>query len=174
MKVVANTPDRLVFEHTPVGVAVLLGIFVVGGIAAGGAAISMHERLTWDDDFVRIGAGLILASLVVGVALAWATVRARRLIFDSTASEVRLESRGLGAARVRSWPLANLRDVDVSETNLGGSRYIHATRLLFADGTSEKVGTMDPPTVQAIERNVATMRAWLQAHRSAQPVVTAR
>lgn len=165
MKVVANTPDRLVFQHTPVGVAVLLGIFVSGGVAAGGAAISMHQRLTWTDDFVRIGVGLILCSLIFGAGLAWATVRRRLLIFDGPASEVRLESRGLGAVRVRSWPLANLRDVDVSETNLGGSRYIHATRFLFADGTSEKVGKMDPPTLPAIERNVATIRAWLQAHR---------
>ena len=167
MKLVVNTRDRLVFQHTPVGVTVLLGIFVVAGVAAGGAAISMHERLVWTDDFVRIGAGLILGSLVLGAALARVTVRVRQLVFDAAASEVRLESRGLGTTRVTRWPLGTLRDVDVSETRLGGSRYIHATRLLFADGTSQKVGEMDPPTVQGIERNVSTIREWLQAHRSA-------
>ncbi|MEM6291346.1 MAG: hypothetical protein AAGA54_08785 [Myxococcota bacterium] len=161
MKITTHTTDRLVFEHNSIALGVIIVLFTAGGIAAGIAALTMHQTLSFDDDFIRLGIGMILGFLLVGTLVFGAAVRKRRLIFDRIASEITVESLGLWKKAPRRWPLQSIRSVKVSETYLGGTKRVHSTEFTFADGSTGNVGSMDPPTVGAIERNVATMRQWL-------------
>ncbi len=161
MKVTTHTPDVLIFEHKSIALGVVLVIAITAGVAAGLAALSMHETWSLEDDFVQIGSGMLLSTLTLGPLLFGATVRTRRLTFDRNAAEIRLESRGLWSKTPQRWPLESLRSIEVSETVLGGTRRIHATQFSFEDGSMTKLGTMDPPTVEAMEGNINTMRQWL-------------
>lgn len=163
MKALVHTPTHLVFKHVPVGLAFIMGLLILLGVGAGAAAITSHQTLVWTDDFIRLGVGLILGTLVLGGLITWKAVRTRRLIFDADADIVRLESRGLGPLQLTSWPLAKLVRAEVLSSYTTGSGPTHATKLVFIDGQSKTLGIMDPPTQGQVAHNVATINGWLAA-----------
>lgn len=163
MKALVHTPARLVFKHVPIGLAFIMGVLILGGVGAGAAAVSMHETWVWTDDFIRLGVGMILGTVLLGGLVTWKAVRTRRLVFDADADVLRLESRGLGRPQLTSWPLANLVRAEISRTYSSGSGPRDATKLVFTDGQSKALVSMDPPTHGQIAHNVATINGWLAA-----------
>ncbi len=169
MKALVHTPTRLVFKHVPIGLGFMMGLLIVSGVAAGAAAISMHETLAWTDDFIRIGVGLVFGTLFLGGLVVWKAVRVRRLVFDADADVLSFESRGLGQPQLSTWPLASLVRAEISTTYLSGSGHRHTTQLVFADGKTKKLGSMDPPTHARIAHNIAVISEWLAARSRVDP-----
>ena len=165
MKLTTHTPDRLVFEHRAVGMEILAILLLNVGLGAGGATMAMHETWALGDESVLLGLGLILATLVLTALVVWKGVRARRLVFDADAHEVRYASRSLGGTERSAWLLHELEAVEVYRTRTNPS--LHAARLRWSDGTETRLSAT---TERRSQRHARTINEWLAEARRLPPL----
>lgn len=118
MRIIEQTPDRLVFHDSPWGLRGMGAIF--GG--SGGAIVTFMvkgghsaEHNAWVAYVVGTGFALI------GIAMLL-TAADRRVVFDATSKVARLITRGLFSIKTDEYPFANIRDIALEMQNMATGR----------------------------------------------------
>jgi hypothetical protein len=140
MRIVDQSPDRLVIEIRPVGLMILcLGLFLLFlflGFGAG-STISLFTGVTGFPGGSAIpapsGFGLIGYASVIPLGVAIFALKTRRLTFDRTGGTVTIATRGvLGRGEAR-YPLAAFRGASVTQSRSGTNGTTYTAVLHFAD-----------------------------------------
>lgn len=154
MKVLANTPDRLILERRPWILAISILLFTLVFVAIGLSQVASGQIL--GSLAFGLGGGL------VGFIGFWAFVRRTQVILDRGYGTVTIRRRSLFGFTQEVYPLDEVTGAEV-ETSSGGDTDTHRPALAL-DG---QTGPRRVPLVQvyvsgrSAERVVATIQDWL-------------
>jgi hypothetical protein len=140
MRIVEQSPDRLVIDIRPVGLMILcLGLFLLFLFLGFGTGqiVSLFTGLTGFPNGSAIpapsGFGLIGYASVIPLSVAIFALKARRLTFDRMAGTLTIATRGvLGRGETR-YPLADFRGASVAQSRSGNNGTTYTAVLHFAD-----------------------------------------
>ncbi|MGC1503218.1 MAG: hypothetical protein WA782_03660 [Sulfitobacter sp.] len=157
MKVVRETPDQLIVENNPVGLAIFVSVF---GLVFFGIGLSVVGS--------EPGTGLAFMAGGLGIAIGFNMIFVRRtqLILDTSRNLVELRRRGWLGYSSQTWELQYLERVIV-ETSRSGDSDTHRAALVISDGMD--AGTHPVTWVyssgRGAERAQNAVNGWLDSYR---------
>ena len=124
MKILYNTPERLIVEHKPVWIAVFITLFSLIFIAVG---LLMTRETLFGLVFVGVG-------LFFGVVFSLVFVKRTQVIFDRTAQTVELRRKSLQRYTRRDWDLRHFERAMVQSTTSDEGTKMYRPTLVFSGG----------------------------------------
>ena len=123
MKVVLNTPDRLIIDSRPVWPGLLAMTFIMVGVAIG-----WNMTLEQDDP-----TGILIAVPFVGMGTLafWAFVRRAQIIFDRKKGTIDIRRKSIMAHTRITHALSDFERADVETSQSSGAATHRAVLILF-------------------------------------------
>ena len=152
MKVIEQTPDRLILENNPVVLAILLSSLALIFVAVGLFVIS-SDPMT--------GLATLAGALVFGAVFVIAFVRRSQIILDRRNDLVELRRKSLLGYNRRTWDLHDL-DRAVIQTSRSDKSDTYRAALVFSGGMDAGVHpiTLVYSSGSGASRAVAAINAW--------------
>jgi hypothetical protein len=143
MRIIEQTPERLVLELRPVGLMVLcLGLFLLFFVLGFGmrfflpflAGMGGFSRMPGLSSFAP-GTGLLGYASIIPLLVAIFVLKTRRLIFDRATGKITVATRGFLGRNEVSYPMADFRGASVSSSRSGTNGTSYRAMLHFNDKT---------------------------------------
>jgi hypothetical protein len=169
MRVVEQTPDRLVIEIRPVGLMILcVGLFLLFFVLGFGMRlfVPMIAELMGLDSFPGLsnlphvpGMNALGYASVIPLLVAVFLIKTRRLTLDRQSGEVRVASRGVLGRAEKTYPLADLKGASLAASRSHNSGTTYRAVLNFG---AERVDVTPYGTSgSGPARTVEAINAWL-------------
>ena len=164
MRIVEQTPDRLVLEIRPIALMVLcVGLFLLFFVLGFGIRLILPAiaGLTRMPETGLPGMNILgyasVFPLLVGVFL----IKTRRLTFDRPSGKVSIATRGLFGRGETQYPLADLQGASLAASRSGDSGTTYRAVLHFAGATGQVPVTPYSTSGPGPSRTVDAINSWL-------------
>jgi hypothetical protein len=138
MRVLEQTPDRLVLEVRPIALMVMcVGLFLLFLVLGFGSSVLlpgflalMGVQVPGIADVSIPGTNILGYAAVIPLAVGVFALKARRLTLDRRAGMVTLTSRGVFGTSKQSWPLGEFRGASLRRNSRAGNNSRTYTPML--------------------------------------------
>lgn len=168
MRIIEQTPDRLVLEIRPVALMLLcVGLFLLFFILGFGmrlvlpALAGLFGMPGLSNLPQAPGMNLLGYASVIPLLVAVVLIKTRRLSFDRASGQVTVASRGLLGRGEKSYPLADLQGASLAASRSHNSGTTYRAVLNFAGATGQLPVTPYSTSGPAPARTVEAINRWL-------------
>lgn len=171
MRIVDQTPDRLVLEIRPVGLMILcVGLFLLFFVLGFGmrlflpavAGLMGFPEMPGLSSLPKApGMNLLGYASAIPLLVAVFLLKTRRLTFDRPAGLVTLASRGVLGRRESTYPLADLQGASLAASRSGNSGTTYRAVLHFAGDAGQVPVTPYSTSGPGPARTVDAINGWL-------------
>lgn len=171
MRILEQTPDRLVLEIRPVALLILcVGLFLLFFVLGFGMRLflpaiaglmGMSEMPGLSAIPKTPGMNLLGYASVIPLLVAVFLIKTRRLTFDRPTGQITIASRGLLGHGEKTYPLADLQGANLAASRSGNSGTTYRAVLHFAGETGQVPVTPYSTSGPGPVRTVNAINQWL-------------
>ncbi len=171
MRIVEQTPDRLVLEIRPVALMVIcVGLFLLFFVLGFGMRLFLPAiaGLMGMPDTPMLtnlpsvpGMNILGYASVIPLLVAVFLIKTRRLTFDRSSGKVTVATRGLLGRGETGYPLADLQGASLAASRSGNSGTAYRAVMLFSGPTGQVPVTPYSTSGPGPARTVEAINGWL-------------